>query len=175
MSGGKVNITAAVPANKPVSNWWQHSGPIHTNSSKLSDKISRICLSSVCFQATKQTCAQRLWQHGPASPRAFLPHFYKGQFSVITVVWWQLWYLIVCLVFLLFFSHVIVDRKKKNAAQFATNNVQLQHGWIPNYMYVFFLHIYTDLFNYVYLYCPLSVLEGLQHSCLTPSITYQLS
>lgn len=76
--------------------------------------------------------------------------------------------------FRLCFFHVTVCCKKKNAAQFNTNNVRLQHVWIPNCMYVFFLHIYTDLYNYVYLYCPLSVLEELQHSCLTPSVTYQL-
>lgn len=77
VSGGKVNIAAAAPANKALSNWWQHSGPIHTHGGKLSDKISRICLSSVYFQATKQTCSTSMVHQVPA---VFPPRFYKGQF-----------------------------------------------------------------------------------------------
>lgn len=38
----------------------------------------------------------------------------------------------------------------------------------------FFLHIYTDIYNYIHLYCPLQVLQELQNACLTPSVTNQL-
>lgn len=165
MSGGKVNITAAVPANKPVSNWWQHSGPIHTHSSELSDKISRICLSSVCFQATKQTCAQRLWQRGPSSPRTFLSHFYKGQFSVITVVWWQLWYLIVCLffsvIYFFFPPHACWMQKEICCTVWYQRMVT---AYVDTPLHVCFLLTYLHwptVYNYMYLYCSLSVLEEL--------------
>lgn len=46
MSRGEVSRTAVVPANKPVSNWRQCCGAIHTHNSKRSDQITRMRLST---------------------------------------------------------------------------------------------------------------------------------
>lgn len=83
MSGGKVNITAVLPANKPVSNWWQCCGTIHTHNSKISDKIRRMCLSTPCFQATKQTFIQSHYKEsGMIHPASTLSIFYTDEIQL---------------------------------------------------------------------------------------------
>lgn len=102
------------------------------------------------------------------TPAVFLPHFYKGHFSVIAMVWWQLWYLIVCLFFSVWdflYIYKIVACEKKSAAQFDSLNVQLQQIWIHNTHNL--LPTYSDMYNYVHLCCPLPDLEELQQCCVT--------
>lgn len=45
MSGGEVSVTAVVPANKPVSNWWQCCRTIHTQQTIRSDEQNLFVLA----------------------------------------------------------------------------------------------------------------------------------
>lgn len=155
VSGGKVNIAAAAPANKPLSNWWQHSGPIHTHGGKLSDKISRICLSSVYFRATKQTCSTSMVHQVPALPPPLVS--IKVSFGLMAPLIFD------CLLVFLFVFLRFLPEKKEKCCTFGTIIVQFQEIWTHNSTHAFFLHIYAHIYNYIHLYCPLQVREELQH------------